>query len=301
VGIYEIFWVHVWYIIYDGISKGGLMSIKLERREQEEVFVKATDAIQEAEEEKRKAEAEARRKTGEEEIKEAKEFTNSLGMKFVLIPASTFMMGSPPQRSIALMTRISIKITISKPFSLQTTQVTQGQWEKVMGNNPSSFKIWGDNCPVESVSWDDAQEFIRKLNQVEGTEKYRLPTEAEWEYACKAGSTTRYYFGDDEAKLGEYAWYDKNSDNKTHPVGQKKPNGWRLHDMHGNVWEWCQDWYGEYPGSVTDPKGPYSGDGRVLRGGSWINLEWTIRSAYRYRIRLVRRGYIGFRLVRDFS
>jgi len=240
--------------------------------------------------------AEAKRRDREE----AKEFTNSLGMKFVLIPDGSFMMGSPPHEINRADDENLHIVTISKPFYMQSTQVTQGQWEEVMGNNPSFFRNCGDNCPVENVSWDDAQEFIRKLNQVKGTDKYRLPTVAEWEYACRAGSTTRYYFGDDEAELGEYAWYHNNSDGKTHPVGQKKPNAWGLYDMHGNVWEWCQDWYGEYSGSVTDPKGPISGEYRVLRGGSWIHGERGMRSAYRLRLRPDGRfSFIGFRLARD--
>jgi len=250
---------------------------------------------------------EARRKAEEEKLKETKsaikrftlEFTNSLGMKFVLIPAGTFMMGSPPDEINRRDDENLHKVTISKPFSLQTTQVTQGQWKGVMGNNPSGFETCGDNCPVESVSWDDAQEFILKLNQMERTDKYRLPDKAEWEYACRAGSTTRYYFGDDEAELGKYAWYSKNSVG-THPVGQKKPNAWGLYDMHGNVWEWCQDWYGEYTGSVTDPKGPKSGEGRVLRGGSWFNNARGLRSAYRHRLGPgYRDDSIGFRIARD--
>jgi formylglycine-generating enzyme required for sulfatase activity len=322
--------------------------IGMTKVEQEEVFVKATDAIREAEEkrlraeeeqrrtiaeeearrkageeEKRKAEAEARRraeederrraeeeeqrrveekarrKAKEEERKGAKEFTNSLGMKFVLIPAGTFMMGSPPDEINRRDDENLHNVTISNPFYMKTTQVTQGQWRKVMRNNPSGFETRGDNCPVESVSWDDAQEFIRKLNQMERTDKYRLPAKAEWEYACRAGSTTRYYFGDDEAELGKYAWYSNNSDG-THPVGQKKPNAWGLYDMHGNVWEWCQDWYGEYTRSVTDPKGPKSGEGRVLRGGSWFNNARGLRSAYRHRLGPgYRDDSIGFRLARD--
>ena len=128
--------------------------------------------------------------------------------------------------------------------------VTQKQWKKVMGNNPSNFK--GEDRPVESVSWEDVQEFVKKLNEKEGTDKYRLPSEAEWEYACRAGTQTRYSFGDDESKLNEYAWYDKNSGSETHPVGQKKPNSWDLYDMHGNVWEWVQDrWHDKYKGAPS--------------------------------------------------
>jgi formylglycine-generating enzyme required for sulfatase activity len=194
-------------------------------------------------------------------------FTNSIGMKFVLIPAGEFTMGSPENEQGRDSNEPQHKVKITKPFYMQTTEVTQAQWKAVMGNNPSYFK--GNDLPVETVSWDDAQEFIKKLSAKEGV-KYRLPTEAEWEYACRAGSTTKFYFGEDESKLDEYAWYHNNSDGKTHPVGQKKPNAWGLYDMHGNVWEWCQDWYGAdyYKNSpAEDPQGPASAESRVLRGG----------------------------------
>jgi formylglycine-generating enzyme required for sulfatase activity len=221
----------------------------------------------------------------------AKILTNSIGMKFVLIPAGTFQMGSPTGEPGRTTHGRQHRVTISQPFYLQTTEVTQGQWQRVMGDNPSLFKKCGENCPVENVSWDDAQKFIRKLNQMEKTDKYRLPTEAEWEYACRAGSTGEWCFGDNEADLGEYAWYNENSEKQTHPVGQKKPNAWGLYDMHGNVWEWCQDWYGEYPaGPVTDPKGPDSGEKRVLRGGSWVDSARLARSANRDYL-----SYPGFR------
>ena len=162
---------------------------------------------------------------------------------------------------------------ICKNLFCKTTEVTQGQWKTVMGSNPSTFSACGSNCPVEQVSWDNCQEFIQRLNQKEGTSKYRLPTEAEWEYACRAG-TTGPYAGD----LDSMGWYDGNSGRRTHLVGQKKPNAWGLYDMHGNVWEWCSDWYGEdTSGSITDPEGPSSGPSRVLRGGSW-NCEPRVRA-----------------------
>ena len=159
-----------------------------------------------------------------------------------------------------------------------------------------------EDRPVEQVSWDDAQEFLAKLNLMEKIDTYRLPTEAEWEYACRAGSTTRFCFGDKEEKLGEYAWYGDNSEGKTHPVGQKQPNAWGLYDMHGNVWEWCQDWYGDYPaGPVTDPRGPDAGEYRVLRGGSWDNDTRNLRSAVRnYYYPDYRSDIIGFRVARTF-
>jgi formylglycine-generating enzyme required for sulfatase activity len=229
---------------------------------------------------------------------EMKPFTNSIGMTFVLIPAGSFQMGSPVGEEDRNQDEQQHKVTISKPFYLQTTEVTQGQWQKVMENNPSSNRC--KDCPVENVSWDDAQKFIRKLNRMENTDKYRLPIEAEWEYACRAGSNSRFCFGDAEAGLKKYAWYTKNAGDKTHPVGQLKPNSWGLYDMHGNVWEWCQDWFGPYAAKqVTDPRGPDSGTLRVLRGGSWYS--WDLRSARRD---LGRPGYsdgfIGFRVARTF-
>jgi formylglycine-generating enzyme required for sulfatase activity len=177
------------------------------------------------------------------------------------------------------------EVTLTKPFYLGIYEVTQAQWKAVMGENPSFFR--GDDLPVDSVSWENCQKFLAKLKEKVGQGSIcRLPTEAEWEYACRAGSTTGYCFGDDQARLGEYAWYTANSDGKTHPVGQKKPNAWGLHDMHGNVWESCTDWYdkGYYAkGPAKDPKGPSSGAFRVLRGGSWHSTyAVNARSAHRY-------------------
>jgi formylglycine-generating enzyme required for sulfatase activity len=178
------------------------------------------------------------------------------------------------------------QVTLTKPFELGVYEVTQEQYEKVMvGTTPSRIK--GSQNPVENVSWNDAVEFCRKLSELPGEKKagyvYRLPTEAEWDYACRAGTTTAYSFGDSESELGDYAWHYKNSRDTTHPVGGKKPNPWGLYDMHGNVSEWCQDWHGSYPsGSVTDPTGAASGSSRVLRGGSFLNLSSGVRSANRY-------------------
>ena len=148
-----------------------------------------------------------------------------------------------------------------------------------MGNNPSTFK--GSQNPVEQISWKDCQEFIQSMN-IRGDREYRLPTEAEWEYACRAGSTTDYSFGSSSSSLGEYAWNGQNSGNETHPVGQKKPNPWGLYDMYGNVWEFCQDWKGDYPrGALMDPTGPERGSRRVRRGGSWLGPSFSYRSAIR--------------------
>jgi formylglycine-generating enzyme required for sulfatase activity len=184
-------------------------------------------------------------------------------------------------------TRGGSEVTISRGFGMSKYEVTQAQYKAVMGTNPSSFK--GDNKPVEQVSWHDAVAYCAKLTgkekaagRVPGGYEYRLPTEAEWEYACRAGTTTLFSFGDDESKLGEYAWYDANSGNTTHPVGQKKPNGWGLYDMHGNVYEWCQDWYDTYPGGrVTNPRGPATGYTRVFRSGFRGNYARSCRSANR--------------------
>jgi formylglycine-generating enzyme required for sulfatase activity/uncharacterized caspase-like protein len=224
--------------------------------------------------------------------------SNSLGMEFVYVKPASFMMGSPSSKQGRGSYEKQHRVTLTKGYYLQTTEVTQGQWRAIMGNNPSRFSNCGDDCPVEKVSWNDVQAFISKLNRKEGTNRYRLPTEAEWEYAARAGSTSRFCFGDDEDRLSEYAWYVRNSGGKTHSVAQKKPNAWILYDMHGNVWEWCQDWYSDYPsGSVTDPTGPSSGSSRVYRGGCWLNLAGLCRSANRlWYLPGYRSHRLGFRL-----
>lgn len=210
--------------------------------------------------------------------------TNSIGMKLVYIPVGEF-------------TRNSHRVRLTSAFLMGTTEVTQGQWLTVMGNNPSHFK--GDDLPVEWVSWEEAVEFCRKLSEKEGKE-YRLPTEAEWEYACRAGTTTEYSSGDGEDALKRVGWYSDNSGGKTQPVGQKQANAWGLYDMHGNVWEWCNDWYGGvYPnGEVTDPTGPATGSYRVIRGGSWGGTPRHCRSAIRLHDSPGSRGSgYGFRVV----
>ena len=218
-----------------------------------------------------------------------RELDNSIAMKFRLIPAGEFTMGSPDSDSGARSTeKPQHRVRITKPFYLGTTEVTQGQYEKVMGKNPSNFKESGPDASVESVSWDDAQEFCRKLSELAEEKmagrRYRLPTEAEWEYACRADSKTKLCCGDDDSRLGDYAWYSKNSNLKTHEVGQKKPNAWGLYDMHGNTWEWCADRFGSkyYANSPTDdPTGPSACSYRVLRGGSWYRNARSCRSASR--------------------
>ena len=249
-------------------------------------------------------------------------YTNGIGMDFVLIPAGSFMMGShiSPEEvvrkyggeaNLFKSEHPQHKVTISEPFYLhylQATAVTQGQWEKVIGKNPSKFKKRGDDCPVETVSWKDIQQFIDKLNGMEGSDKvrYRLPTEAEWEYACRAGTTTDFFFGDDASKLAEYAWYDDNSEERTHPVGTKKPNTWGLCDMHGNVWEWVEDdWHGDYVGAPCDGSAwidePRGGN-HVIRGGSCGNDAQSCRAAFRGTVPPdVRLNILGFRLARSVA
>ncbi len=187
-------------------------------------------------------------------------------MEFVRISPGKFRMGSKGGDANEKPVH---EVEITRDFWMGVTEVTQEQWELVMGGNPSHFK--GADLPVEQVSWDVCRDFLRKLNEKYGDQaagnKFTLPTEAEWEYACRAGSGGKWCFGDDKSKLGEYAWYCENSGGKTHEVRQKKPNGWGLYDMHGNVWEWCGDWYGPYgAGAIRDPQGASSGGVRVLRG-----------------------------------
>jgi len=238
-------------------------------------------------------------------------FTNSIGMTFVPIPAGTFMMGSPTSESLRYSNETLHQVTLTKSFYMQTTEVTQGQWKAVMGSNPSYFSNCGDNCPVDTVSWDDCQSFISKLNQKEGATKYRLPTEAEWEYACRAGTTTPFSTG--SCLSTSQANYDGNYPYTGCPSGTDRkapvlvksfsPNAWGLYDMHGNVWEWCSDWYGDYPGNaVTDPDGSSNGTARVLRGGCYINLALYCRSANRnWRKPGFSDDGLGFRVAIDSS
>jgi len=240
-----------------------------------------------------------------------KEITNSIGMKLVRIPKGTFMMGSPESDLNRQNNETQHEVTISKDFYLGVHDVTQAQYEKVIGKNPSHFQgavVSNENAdiPVENVSWDDAVEFCKKLSDLPEEKKagrlYRLPTEAEWEYACRAGSKTAYSFDDEEGLLPEYGWFKRNSSNRTHTVGLLESNAWGLYDMHGNVWEWCSDRYGEYPkGAVSDPTGPKEGSFRVLRGGSWNDGAARCRSALRGRGRPSDRFIIGFRVALSSS
>jgi len=255
-----------------------------------------------------------------------KEITNSIGMKLVLIPKGTFQMGSPPSENEAQDNERQHEVTLTRDYYLGAFEVTQAQYEKVMGKNPSYFQgdqvaerhpqtrrvikeVDSSNHPVEQVSWKDAVEFCRKLSDLPEEKAagrvYRLPTEAEWEYACRAGSKSAYSFGESSKSLGDYAWFGGNSNGQTHPVGEKKANAWGLYDMHGNVWEWCSDWYGDYPkGAVSDPVGIREGSNRVFRGGCWGNEAACCRSAYRSRLSPSCRYFIfncGFRVALSSS
>jgi formylglycine-generating enzyme required for sulfatase activity len=241
-----------------------------------------------------------------------KEIINSIEIKLVLIPNGTFMMGSPIEEEGRYDNEVQHKVTISRDYYLGVTEVTQGQYEKVMGTNPSKFQkqviLNKDSSmyPVEKVSWEDAVSFCKRLSELPDEKTagrvYRLPTEAEWEYACRAESETAFHFGGSSKLSDDFAWFG-NSNKQTHPVGQKKPNAWGLYDMHGNVFEWCGDWFNEYPkGAVSDPTGPKEGVLRVFRGGSWEFGAASGRSATRFFTAPFGRGdWIGFRVALSSS
>lgn len=254
--------------------------------------------------------------------------TNKLGMTFIYIPAGQFLMGSPKDEMGRDWNEQLHSVIISKGFYIQESEVTQGQWKKLVGFNPSSFTDCGENCPVDTVSWEQCIEFIRVLNDWEGTTKYRLPTEAEWEYACRAGSITAFSNGDItqefcapiEPALDETSWYCGNSGYKNppdvlrpHPVKTKKSNRWGIYDMHGNVQEWCMDscgwkssWFGRtgaitstYKDNIVDPISK-EGDRRIIRGGGWHQPPKYCRSANRSFYKPVaKRNSLGFRIVRE--
>jgi formylglycine-generating enzyme required for sulfatase activity len=277
---------------------------------------------------------------------QAADYTNSIGMRFNDIPAGSFYMGSCklsaadkeenkkrqfmglPAKGAVCFSGASAdhdagdnetpqhKVRISKRFQMGVHEVTLGQFKQfiagagrddLLSDDFMKVNSHGDNAAVTVVSWDDAQAFIRWLNHKEGGNHYRLPTEAEWEYAARAGTTTKFSWGNSENPAGNYAWYGKNArdvgEGYAHAVGGKKPNPWGLHDMHGNVWEWVQDWYdGNYyrNSASIDPKGPSSGRYRVSRGGSWRYDARYLRSALRYYVSPGYRYYdLGFRLVRQ--
>jgi formylglycine-generating enzyme required for sulfatase activity len=233
---------------------------------------------------------------------EAETIKNSLDMSFVLIPSGEFIMGERegvtkaadedefPRRTVV----------ITRPFYIGINEVTQNEWLRVMGYNNSFFK--GPERPVEMVSWLEAELFVYKLNQLEGVNLYRLPTEAEWEYATRAGTETFFWYGEHPGFLGNYAWMEKNSGGGTHPVRQKDRSVWGLYDIYGNVAEWTSDWYGKnyYKNSPqNDPQGPPGGEAKVIRGCSWSDPPKNCRSAYRgFLAAEDRNSYVGFRVVR---
>jgi formylglycine-generating enzyme required for sulfatase activity len=232
-------------------------------------------------------------------LPEVQETTVDLGgavrLVLVRIPAGSFMMGDDSNASA----QPAHQVTIKNPFWLGKYEVTQEQWQAVVGRNTSDFRGWKD--PAENISWNQCQGFIHQLNKRVPGHEFRLPTEAEWEYACRAGGRGRYGFGDDESQLAKYAWYSSNSDGHPHPVGWKKPNPWGLYDMHGNVAEWCQDRYGAdyYQHSpAEDPPGPATGLQRVVRGGDWCGLPMDAQSAQRNHVKAdERNNHLGLRIV----
>ena len=260
---------------------------------------------------------------------EPKTVTNTIGMELIDIPAGTFTMGSPAGEKDHQPDEEQVAVTLTKSFWLGKTEVTQGQWQAVMSTEPwkgQQFVQADKDCPATLVSFFDAVEFCetltdleRKAGKLKANEEYRLPTEAEWEYACRAGTTTAFSFGD-ESKLNSHAWWggfdlvallkdelkagpgNAGREQYAHKVGLKKPNPWGLYDMHGNVFEWCSDWYSEKLSGGTDPVGPEGGSFRVIRGGSWRYYPGGCRSAYRYDlVPSDRYDGLGFRVARSQS
>ena len=281
----------------------------------------AAERARKREEEKRqKEEAERARQEEERKRREAEQEAflgnldlNGVALKMIKVKAGRFQMGSPGNELGRWDDETQHRVTLTKDFWLGATQVTQGQWKAVMGNNPSCFQK-GDDYLVEQVSWDDEMEFCEKLNQKYAAKlpsgyKFSLPTEAQWEYACRAGTTTALNSGKnltDERtncpNVNEVGWYDyEGKEDSTHPVAQKRPNAWGFYDMHGNVWEWCSDWYDEKYGcndsDATDPQGPSNGSDLVCRGGSWGRYARDCRAAYRGNFApTLRSSFLGFRL-----
>jgi formylglycine-generating enzyme required for sulfatase activity len=269
----------------------------------------AAEAKAKAEREAAEAKAKAEREAAEAKAKAETAYEKFIGnrageeksfeiaprvrMTFCWCPAGDFTMGSLESEEDRSSDENQAQVTLTKGFWMAKTELTQAQWTAIMSNNPSKFD--GNDLPVENVSWEDTQEFIKKVNDSgvipEGW-KVDLPTEAQWEYACRAGETGAYSGG----TIDQVAWYDDNSGSKTHSVGTKKSNAWGLHDMHGNVWEWCADWYDDSLSGGTDPSGPSSGVYRVSRGGSWSRLAACCRAAHRFGgLPDYRRNSLGFR------
>ena len=248
---------------------------------------------------------------------EPKTVTTTIGMELIEIPAGTFMMGFlASERSQSSFFKKQFAVRLTKPFWLGKTEVTQGQFKKVMGTEPwvgqGGAQIGEDNA-ASHVDWNNATAFCQRLTDTDhkngklpAGESYRLPTDAEWEYACRAGTQTKWSFGNDESQLGNYGWCSGNTGDVgqgyAHKVGLKKPNPWGLHDMHGNVREWCSDWYGEKLSGGVDPVGPGGGSIRMGRGGSWGNFPDTGHSAFRNKfLPSARHGDLGFRVARSQS
>jgi formylglycine-generating enzyme required for sulfatase activity len=239
-----------------------------------------------------------------------KTITNSIGMTFVYIEPGTFLRGSPEDENGRFDNERQHEVTLTHGYYLQTTEATQGQWEKIMGNNPAYFQNCGDDCPVEKVSTLDIENFIKKLVLEENEYQYRLPTEAEWEYACRAGTQTAFHVGDlptreleKKSKLVKNGWYWGNSSQATHGVALKEPNAWGLYDMHGNVWEWCSDRERPYPfRPVINPTGSTIGRLKIRRGGSFSQFPRFCRAAYRSSWLFDANAQdLGFRLVLEPS
>ena len=222
-------------------------------------------------------------------------YANGVSFEMVEVRGGTFRMGATSEQGSEISDEKPVHSVTLSGYYIGKTEVTQALWQAVMGSNPSYFE--GDGLPVEQVSWDDCQKFIRKLNSLTG-QNFRLPTEAEWEFACRGGNNSRGYKYSGSNYIDNVAWYDGNSGDKTHPVATKSPNELGIYDMSGNVWEWCADWYGDYSsGRQTNPKGPYDGSYRVRRGGCWGYGAGYCRSSYRCDgIPAYRYGYLGLRL-----
>ena len=244
------------------------------------------------------------------EIDQGKPFVNSVGMRFIYIPPGKFFMGSPADEIGRDEGEYQHAVVLTRGFYLQTTEITQAQWQVVLKLNPSEHK--GNDLPVHNVSWIDSQTFIRRLNQLESNGNYRLPSEAEWEYACRAGTQSALPTGNLtatnsglEPALDRVGWYKLNSGQTPHRVAVKSPNAWGLYDMHGNVWEWCQDpwdrWYGKFADTaVIDPMGPKKGRFKIFRGGGWFGSATYQRCASRMRAKSGSKSPgIGFRVARS--
>ena len=290
-GGFEQPWIRDWEALEGGIEDPGFAAAaqayidQYRKVPEARVWVARAEGLM-AKLKESEAAVRTRREVGES-------WTNSLGMEFMWIPAGRLLMGSPEDEEGRDFDELQHEVRISEGFWMGKYEVTQREWESVIGSNPSFYKDCGPRCPVEKVSWFDTEEFTQRLNGRESGKgyRYRLPTEAEWEYAARAGTTGAWY-----GELGAIAWYDENSGDRTQPVGQKGANAWGLHDMLGNVYEWTADWYGGYPsGLVTDPHGPSSGSDRVFRGGSWSGSVRGVRSGH---LPGDRSNIVGFRLVR---